>query len=102
ASVDIDFLDQELGWRLLDTGSMLFRLEQTEDGGRTWKLVKTVSWIGQLEFVGAKEGYALAFEPPTRDTPAELFFVDAMRPSSLLHTVDGGRTWDEIQPLIGP
>jgi hypothetical protein len=102
ASVDIDFLDQELGWRLLDTGSRLFRLEQTEDGGRTWKLVKTVSWIGQLEFVGAKEGYALAFEPPTRDTPAELFFVDAMRPSSLLHTVDGGRTWDEIQPLIGP
>ncbi|MFN2275270.1 MAG: hypothetical protein ACK2TX_10530 [Anaerolineales bacterium] len=101
STVNIDFIDEKFGWRLLDTGSGLFRLEHSEDGGKTWSLVKTVSWIGQLKFVGAKEGYALAFEPPTRDTPAELFFVDAMRPSSLLHTLDGGRTWEEIDPVIG-
>jgi len=102
STVNIDFIDAERGWRLLDTGAGLFRLEQTENGGKTWKLVKTVAWIGQLEFVGPEEGYALSFEPPTRETPAEQFFVDAMRPAALLHTIDGGRTWEEIHPAIGP
>jgi hypothetical protein len=102
STVVIDFVDEERGWRLLDTGTGLFRLEHTEDGGETWKLIKTVAWIGQLVFVSPEEGYALAFEPPTRDTASNLFFTDAVRPSALLHTLDGGRTWEELQPVIGP
>jgi photosystem II stability/assembly factor-like uncharacterized protein len=99
--VDIDFVDEVSGWRLLDNGTGLFRLEATEDGGDTWRWVKTVAWLGPLEFVSAEEGFALAFEPPKQGIRSEEYIPPSFRPASLLYTTDGGQTWQEILPVIG-
>jgi len=34
--------------------------------------------------------------------PDYLYVEDIFRPVALLHTVDGGRTWEDLQPVIGP
>ncbi len=100
--VDVDFVDEEIGWRLLDRGTGLFHLEATEDGGETWRWVKTVAWLGLLEFVSAEEGFTLANEPPRQGVRSEDYIPPFFRPASLLHTTDGGLTWQEILPVIGP
>jgi hypothetical protein len=101
-AVSVDFLSAQTGWRLLDLGSGLYRIEATEDGGGSWRAVKTVAWTGQLEFVNETEGWAIARQPPERGVGDYRYIEDVFRPAALLHTLDGGRTWDEIQPVIGP
>lgn len=59
----------------------------TDDGGRTWSVVATLDWEGEIDFVSRQVGWALA----GRSGEA----------SRLLTTVDGGRSWKEIQPVIG-
>ena len=83
------FLNKQLGWRLeagLHTSRN--RILQTNDGGRTWNTIKTVSWReAQFYFIDALEGWAIA-----RDGKIV----------ALLHTQNGGRTWDEIKPVSAP
>ena len=100
-AVSIEFVDEQVGWRLLDMESGFYQLEKTEDGGGTWRVVKTVSWLGDLEFVSDLEGWVIALEPLQRGVPGYLYLEDLFRPSSLLHTIDGGKTWREILPVIG-
>ncbi|MGD8732456.1 MAG: hypothetical protein PVH92_11285 [Anaerolineales bacterium] len=98
--VSMDFLDDQFGWRLLDLQSGLFRLEKTENGGTTWNEVKTVAWLGEIDFVSEIEGWALALEPPQRAVPNFYYLEDKFRPVALLRTTDGGQTWQEIEPVI--
>jgi hypothetical protein len=98
--VSMDFVDEQAGWRLLDLQNGFFRLEMTEDGGDTWTAVKTVAWTGQIEFVNADVGWSIAREPALRGVPTYLYTPDLFRPLALLHTADGGRTWQEFHPVV--
>jgi len=71
------FLNPLVGWAL----SM--EIYQTLDGGESWNLMSTVDWDGQFSFVSEDQGWAVAHNDE------EL---------ALVHTSDGGKTWDLINP----
>lgn len=76
------FLNASLGWRLLSPG----QLQQTIDSGLNWVSIKTVTWKdAQFDFISELEGWALV-----KDAEATAF----------VHTTDGGKTWEEIRPVI--
>ena len=99
--VSMDFIDEHVGWRLLDLLNGFFRLEETKDGGETWTAVKTVAWTGEIEFVNADEGWSIAREPALRGVPTYQLTPDLFREAVLLHTIDGGQSWQEIDPVVG-
>lgn len=78
---DLRFFDQQTALGLSRTISL------SRDGGSTWTRVKTVNWDGQFSFVDTDSGWAVA-----RDQGQV----------ALVKTVDGGRTWQEINPAIAP
>lgn len=57
----------------------------TRDGGASWNLVKSVSWTGDFSFISPLEIWAVA-----RDGDE----------IALVHSVDGGDTYQLIQPII--
>jgi hypothetical protein len=75
---ELYMLDSSQGWIL---GKDIF---WSDDGGRGWTKVKTVSWEGQFSFVSPNEGWAVAF---------------ADDETALVTTSDGGETWQIIEPL---
>ena len=78
------FLDAQHGWRLLSPGE----LQQTIDGGLNWVTIKIVTWDNaEFDFVNDQEGWAIASVGQAR---------------VLLQTVNGGQTWAELHPRIGP
>ncbi len=60
---------------------------RTDDGGKTWSAGKQVNWDGQFSFIDLNTGWAVA-------TNAGQI--------ALARTVDGGGTWQEIQPRLAP
>ena len=72
------FLNPLQGWIL---GKDIY---WSDDGGRGWTKVKTVSWEGKFSFVSPSEGWAVA---TSEDETA------------LVATSDGGETWQIIEPL---
>lgn len=78
------FLDGEHGWRLFAPGE----IQQTLDGGANWTAVKNVTWEdAEFDFVSEQEGWVIASIRQAR---------------ALLHTTNGGQTWQDLHPLIGP
>jgi photosystem II stability/assembly factor-like uncharacterized protein len=80
-----DFVDMLHGWA--SDGSLLY---MTSDGGNRWiKLSPNESFqhVSLLDFVTSTLGWAIS-SPPSM-------------PSSLLKTIDGGRTWTVVSPVIG-
>ncbi len=101
--ISADFVDARVGKRLLDLQNGFFRLEGTVDGGDTWTTIKIVSWwTDNFEFVSELEGFCIARVPPLRGVPYYQFVADLYREAVLMHTVDGGATWEEMQPVMGP
>ena len=78
---DLYLLDPNRGWALSTD------IYWTEDGGATWTKIKTVDWEGQFSFVDAMAGWAVARS------------VDE---SALVRTLDGGRTWELLEPIASP
>jgi photosystem II stability/assembly factor-like uncharacterized protein len=78
--VSLQFLTSDIGWWL---GKKLYK---TNDSGQTWIYVKTVNWEGQFTFVDEDRGWAVA------RSDDEI---------ALVSTIDGGKTWDVIEPQIG-
>jgi photosystem II stability/assembly factor-like uncharacterized protein len=74
------FLDASRGWALGQD------IHWTDDGGRTWRLVKTVAWDGQFSFVDEDLGWAVA---RSEDDIA------------LVRTRNGGETWLIVEPRVG-
>ena len=90
-----EFINAMVGWAIeppvsvdedVDEAQML-DLYQTEDGGLSWKDVTTVDWYGQMSFVSEKIGWAL---------------VESGDKIVLMHTTDGGRTWEQLIPRTVP
>ena len=60
-------------------------ISKTLDFGLTWERVKIVSWDGQFSFIDHDRGWAVA------RSGEEI---------ALVQTVDGGKTWQEIDPVV--
>jgi photosystem II stability/assembly factor-like uncharacterized protein len=73
------FIDAQTGWAF---GRDLY---QSTDGGLSWVRIKTVNWDGQFSFVDAQTGWAVA-------TNGEAI--------ALVFTQDGGKTWQQLDPVI--
>lgn len=58
---------------------------QSADGGQTWSFVQTVNWDAQFSFVDPQHGWALG---------------GAEGKVALVNTINGGRTWALIKPVI--
>jgi photosystem II stability/assembly factor-like uncharacterized protein len=83
------FINPDKGWRLFSYGDgQPSSLQQTTDGGITWKTIKAVAWqTAQFDFVSEQVGWGIVSEGIN---------------SSFVHTSDGGKTWIEIKPVIAP
>ena len=76
------FLPGGIGWRLKAN-----QLLKTKDGGKTWTALKAVGWDeARLDFINEQEGWGI---------------VKSGTAVSLVHTADGGRIWEELQPFVG-
>ncbi len=73
------FLNEQEGWAF---GREHYK---TTDGGLSWVQIKTVHWDGQFSFVDTLNGWAVARN------------ADEI---ALVKTVDGGQTWQVIEPLM--
>jgi photosystem II stability/assembly factor-like uncharacterized protein len=83
----LTFLDAHTGWALPtgENGQAPFALSATPDGGKTWTTVKRLAWTGQLSFVDAQIGWAVA---------------QADQAISFVNTTDGGKTWQVVNAKI--
>lgn len=59
----------------------------TLDGGRSWTQQTSTGWTGSPNFVDVRNGWVVAENGPV---------------TALVRTSDGGKTWEELQPVIGP
>jgi photosystem II stability/assembly factor-like uncharacterized protein len=82
------FLDQARGWAVGSKGALLV----TVDGGLTWKIRSkpTEDSLQDIYFTGERDGWVVCeaniYELKTKDQPR----------TYLLHTIDGGATWEKI------
>jgi photosystem II stability/assembly factor-like uncharacterized protein len=81
------FLDRSHVWAL---GQKIYK---TEDGGRSWTMVKFLNWRGQFSFVNQRLGWAVARSWTTEFSEVEM---------ALVHTSDGAETWSELKPVVAP
>ena len=73
----LQMLNPVEGWALSN------EIYRTEDGGRTWEKVKTVSWEGQFSFIDMELGWAVA----RADSEIALVLTD-----------NGSRSWQMLEP----
>jgi photosystem II stability/assembly factor-like uncharacterized protein len=77
------FFDSNHGYLL---GQKMYR---TIDGGLTWTSITTVAWDhAQFDLISEQVGWAIV-------SIGDL-------PSALVKTSNGGKTWQEIKPIVGP
>lgn len=81
------FVDRLHGWLTVPTGGTTSQILSTDDGGTSW-VVQLLApfWVGELDFVSAADGWALAGASETA----------APEPGGLLRTIDGGATWTAL------
>ena len=75
------FFSTDIGWVLSKN------IQHTVDGGLTWKIISNVSWSVQVDFVSEQIGWGVA-------RTGELI--------ALVKTTNGGVTWTELTPIVGP
>lgn len=78
---ELVFIDFRTGFAL---GKDHYR---TNNGGADWTRIKTVTWQGEFSFINAREGWAVA----RRDGDI-----------ALVHTLNGGLTYQQITPIGMP
>ena len=86
----MDFINPSGGWWLgrsqndATSGSQFFL---TTNGGQTWTALTKTIWNGQPDFIDAKTGWVVA-------RAGDAF--------ALVKTTDGGKTWQELKPVLAP
>ncbi len=75
------FVSASVGWALSR------EIHMTTDGGQSWVKVKSVNWDGQFSFINEAVGWAAAHSDQA---------------IALVKTTDGGGTWSQLDPVIGP
>jgi len=77
------------GWRFVQSATGgLSEIQQTVDRGHTWSTIKKVAWdTAGFDFIDEQIGWAI---------------VTAGTNTMLLHTTDGGRSWEILTPLVSP
>ena len=86
----LTFSNPEEGWLVGSQQNDLAApgsIYHSTDGGRTWTLVIVTAWQGNADFVDANTGWVIAQS------------ADKL---ALVLTVDGGKTWQALQPVIAP
>jgi photosystem II stability/assembly factor-like uncharacterized protein len=58
----------------------------TSNGGADWLLTTSTGWTGLPDFIDSQNGWVVA-------THSQV--------TAFVHTIDGGRTWVELKPIIG-
>jgi photosystem II stability/assembly factor-like uncharacterized protein len=83
----VSFVNEKLGLRLSSTDpDRPNQLQQTVDGGMTWTTLKDVTWqSAQFSFTSRQTGWAIVGDGAN---------------TALVRTVDEGRTWALIEPVI--
>jgi len=79
----VRFVDAMHGW-LVDSTQDSARSFRTVDGGLTWQQLPGDQFLAPLNFTSPTEGWALS--------------VDASGPWGVIHSVDGGETWQPVVP----
>lgn len=85
----VQLINPQTGWYLGSVSSEATaenRLYMTQNAGQTWSSIVSLNWSGQPNFVDAQYGWVVA---KSGDSVA------------LVHTVNGGKTWQEIKPKVG-
>lgn len=86
--LNLDFIDPQAGWAVVQKGSGQYAIEKTADGGKTWIAKKqyavSVNHIGnfKIRFFNSDNGYAFLYD-------------------RLSVTSDGGDTWSTVSPASG-
>jgi photosystem II stability/assembly factor-like uncharacterized protein len=95
-SHNIDFITPNEGWAFItdyyqhlgdEESAPLSHIYNTIDGGKSWQPVKTITWIGQFSYVDLQNGWAAAISGDDR---------------ALVRTINEGRTWQMITPMVAP
>jgi len=58
----------------------------TSNGGATWAMTTSTAWTGTPNFINSLNGWVIA---------------EHNQVTAFVHSVDGGKTWGEIKPVIG-
>lgn len=85
---EVAFQGETLGWYFAQPASDQTagtKVYLTRDGGQTWRQISAVNWNGQATFVDEKHGWVVAMTPEGE--------------SALVHTQDGGITWELLHPV---
>jgi photosystem II stability/assembly factor-like uncharacterized protein len=64
------------------------KIYKTSDGGQTWEFIQQVSWDGQFSFLSMDLGWAHVYNDQGEN--------------ALVKTVNGGKTWTMLHPVVGP
>jgi photosystem II stability/assembly factor-like uncharacterized protein len=88
----VDFVDQNTGWTVGDGGTIL----RTDDGGTTWvaQASGVTGSVTGVHFVDVQNGWATGYES------LGSLGSSYLRPY-LLHTTDGGTTWQNVDVAHG-
>ena len=90
------FIDQAQGWSIAASNQDSYSLLSTTDGGKSWLEISTIpidpGWLPQsIQFINEQSGW-IVLKKPTRI----IFSI-----GRLLHTVDGGQSWQSLDLPIG-
>ncbi len=120
---EVFFLDANIGWRAINQDDGTAVVEQTRNGGATWKEMGSMPSQDEFQFWDEEEGWTLTTDDQhtilwiTTDGgstweekepfpgEASITFLDrnhgwAYEKTDLWRTTDGGENWDEIHPII--
>lgn len=94
---ELHFNSPQAGWIPLDVGAgpISGGLLYTEDGGKNFDLISnenSLVSVVEVDFTSAQHGWAVGTDPGH----------GAYCGDYLMHTVDGGKTWTQVFPEIGP
>ena len=84
------FATPDQGWMLgslQNDASASGELYLTKDGGRNWTPLTSTGWQGIPDFIGLQTGWVVARNAEQR---------------ALVVTHDGGKTWQELKPVLAP